>query len=142
MWGEYVYLDTYGAENELDTIEAFKELADEEEVRKRIQKVLIEVETAKNKLDEIERRCKIVLASAARHRKTVEEALVEVREIEREIEERQRIKLIPEKEAITVAISRLPNATDKVKEKAARIIEKYDLTESDVDRIYRYYFGE
>jgi len=142
VFDEYVYLDIYQAESELENIEALLDIVDEEIARERIQKILTEIETAKTKLEELRRECEETLMKIRRPEKTIEEVREEFAEMERKTEREERVKLIPEKEAMTVAISRLPPATTRIREKAKEIIEKYNLTEEDVDRLYRYFFGE
>jgi len=138
MFDEYILLDTYRAETELEDYEAMLDIVDEGIVRERMQKILTEIETAKTKLDELKRKVEETLMKIRRPKKTIEE----VREEFAEMEERAKIKLIPEKEAMIVALSKLPSATAKMKEKAREIIEKYNLTEEEVNRLYRYFFGE
>lgn len=142
MLDEYVYLDTYQAESELENIESLLDIADEGIVRERIQEILNEVETAITKLNELKRECEEVLMKVRRPARTIEEVREEFAEMEEIAEKRAKVKLIPEKEAMIVAISRLPSATTKVKEKAREVIEKYDLTERDIDELYSYFFGE
>lgn len=138
MFDEYILLDTYRAEAELEDYEAMLDIVDEGIVRERMQKILTEIETAKTKLDELKRKVEETLMKIRRPKKTIKE----VREEFAEMEERAKIKLIPEKEAMIVALSKLPSATAKMKEKAREIIEKYNLTEEEVNRLYRYFFGE
>lgn len=142
MFDEYVYLDTYQAENELENIESLIDIADEGVVRERIQKILNEIETATTKLNELKRKCEEVLMKIRRPAKTIEEVREEFAEMEEVAEERAKVKLIPEKEAMIVAVSRLPSVATEMKEKARKIIEKYNLTERDVSRLYSYFFGE
>jgi len=142
VFDEYVYLDTYQAENELENIESLIDIADEGVVRERIQKILNEIETATTKLNELKRKCEEVLMKIRRPAKTIEEVREEFAEMEEVAEERAKVKLIPEKEAMIVAVSRLPSVATEMKEKARKIIEKYNLTERDVSRLYSYFFGE
>lgn len=138
VFDEYVYLDTYQAENELDMIEEMGNMLDEEVVRERIQKILKSIETARAKLDELESRCRIAFSRALRTKASTKEIMIEYSEMERET----KIKLIPERDAVIVAISKLPSASEKIRVKAEEIIRKYNLTERDVERLYVYYLGE
>ena len=142
MFDEYIYLDTYQAENELEDIESLLDIVDEGIARERIQKILNEIETAVTKLNELKTKCEEALMKIRRPAKTIEEVREEFAEMEEIAEERAKVKLIPEKEAMIVAISRLPSVATEIKEKARKIIEKYNLTERDVSRLYNYFFGE
>ena len=77
MFDECIYLDTYEAENELDMIEEMGDLLDEEVVREKTQKILKSIETARTKLDELERRCRVAFSKALRPEKTIEDSLEE-----------------------------------------------------------------
>jgi len=142
VFDEYIYLDTYQAENELEDIESLLDIVDEGIARERIQKILSEIETAVTKLNELKTKCEEALTKIRRPTKTIEEVREEFAEMEEIAEERAKVKLIPEKEAMIAALSRLPSATTKMKEKAREVMEKYNLTEGDVDRLYNYFFGE
>jgi len=138
VFGEYVFLDTYEAENELDMIEEMGDLLDEEVVREKTQEILKSIETARAKLDELENRCRIAFSRALRTKASTKEIMVEYSEMERGT----KIKPIPERDAVIVAISKLPSANEKIRVKADEIIRKYNLTERDVERLYIYYLGE
>ncbi len=146
MKGDYVFLDTYGAETELMFVEVVDWLVDEAEVRKRVGQMLREIEEAKAKLEELERRCRNALVKVSRGEVPEHEAYLEVREVEEEIEseikQRQRVRWIPEREAVIVAMYRLPRTSEKVKREAEKIIERYELTEYDIERLCQHYFGE
>jgi len=138
VFDEYVYLDTYEAENELDMIEEMGNMLDEEMAREKIQKILKSIETARAKLDELESRCRIAFSRALRTEASTKEIMIEYSEMERET----KVKLIPERDAVIVAISKLPSTSEKIRVKAEEIIKKYNLTERDVERLYVYYLEE
>ena len=142
MFREYIILDTYQAESELENITELRDIIDEELIREKVQRILDEIEVARTKLKELERKCENALIAARRVRVPIEEVRGEFIEMKERIREYKSIRLIPEKEAITVALSKLPSATPKIKEKAMIVIEKYGLTEEEVDRLYKYFFEE
>ena len=140
MFSEYIILDTYQAESELENITELGDIVDEEIVRERVQKILTEVEAAQTKLKELKRKCENALMAAKKPKETIEEIREEFAEMEEKAKKQGSVKLIPEKEAVTVALSKLPSATPKIKERARKVIEKYGLTEEEVDRLYKYFF--
>ena len=142
MFREYIILDTYQAESELENITELRDIIDEELIREKVQRILDEIEVARTKLKELERKCENALIAARRVRVSIGEARGEFIEMKERIREYKSIRLIPEKEAITVALSKLPSATPKIKEKAMIVIEKYGLTEEEVDKLYKYFFEE
>lgn len=134
MYEKYVIVDTYSADVELYEIEEAFDIIDIDVARKKIKEILDEAENGINKLELLKDRAKRVLSKIEKPRKSVEEIRVELEDMER------KVKVLTEKEAITVALSRLPSATEKIKRKAEVIIEKYGLTEEEIGRLYRYYF--
>jgi len=70
-----------------------------------------------------------------------EEVEKEYKEKEEVIEEELKKKQLPVEELITVALAQKPKAPEYIKEKAKEIIERYELTEEEVKRIYNWIFG-
>ena len=167
-----IYLDTSQAVDELNYARDLIELGQEEEAKRIVDKVLKEIDKAREELDkletkairlrglieEIEETTKEEIGEIGEEkelRKTEEkEELGELGELEEkeekeelEIEEKakeekkpKKIKIIPEKEAIIVALSRLPTATPRIRMEAERIIRLYNLTEEDIEKLYRTFF--
>jgi len=167
-----IYLDISQAVDELNYARDLIELGQEEEAKTIIQKILKEIDKAREELDkletkairlrglieEIEETTKEEIGEIGEEkelRKTEEkEELGELGELEEreekeelEIEEKakeekkpKKIKFIPEKEAIIVALGILPTATPRIRMEAERIIRLYNLTEEDIEKLYRTFF--
>ena len=58
-----------------------------------------------------------------------------------EVEAKPLERTIPFREAITIALAQHPKASPELKRKAKEITEKYGLTEEDVQRIVKWYYG-
>jgi len=158
-----IYLDVSQAIDELNYARDLIELGQEEEAKTIVEKILKEVDKAREELDkletkairlrglieEIEETTKEEIGEIGEE-KGKEEELGELGELEEREEEEEleikgkakpkKIKFIPEKEAIIVALSRLPTATPRIRMEAERIIRLYNLTEEDIEKLYRTFF--
>jgi len=166
-----IYLDVSQAVDELNYARDLIELGQEEEAKTIVDKVLKEIDKAREELDkletkairlrglieEIEETTKEELGEIGEE-KGKEEELGELGELEEKEEKeeleikgkketgkvekvgKRKIKIIPEKEAIIVALSRLPTATPRIRMEAERIIRLYNLTEEDIEKLYRTFF--
>ena len=162
-----IYLDVSQAVDELNYARDLIELGQEEEAKTIIQKILKEVDKAREELDKLETKAIRLRGLIEEIEETTKEELGEIGEEkgkeeelgelgelgekeekeELEIEEKakeekkpKKIKFIPEKEAIIVALSRLPTATPRIRMEAERIIRLYNLTEEDIEKLYRTFF--
>ena len=166
-----IYLDVSQAVDELNYARDLIELGQEEEAKTIVDKVLKEIDKAREELDkletkairlrglieEIEETTKEELGEIGEE-KGKEEELGELGELEEKEEKeeleikgkketgkvekvgKRKIKIIPEKEAMIVALSRLPTATPRIRMEAERIIRLYNLTEEDIEKLYRTFF--
>ena len=168
-----IYLDVSQAVDELNYARDLIELGQEEEAKTIVEKILKEIDKAREELDkletkairlrglieEIEETTKEEIGEEKELRKTEEkEELGELGELEEKEEKeeleikgkketgkvekvgKRKIKIIPEKEAMIVALSRLPTATPRIRMEAERIIRLYNLTEEDIEKLYRTFF--
>lgn len=159
-----IYLDVSQAIDELNYARELIESGLEEEAKTIIEKVLKEIDKAREKLDKLETKAVrlrglVEEIEEATKEELGEEEIEEEKEIvglgeEKEIgeigketkekkelkEKSRKIKYIPEKEAMIVALSRLPTATPRIRMEAERIIRLYNLTEEDIEKLYRTFF--
>jgi len=161
-----IYLDVSQAIDELNYARDLIELGQEEEAKTIVEKILKEVDKAREELDKLETKAirlrglieEIEETTKEESEETEEEKeeLGELGELgEKEEEEKleikgkkeigkigkaRKIKFIPEKEAMIVALSRLPTATPRIRMEAERIIRLYNLTEEDIEKLYRTFF--
>jgi len=156
-----IYLDVSQAVDELNYARDLIELGQEEEAKTIVDKVLKEVDKAREELDKLETKAIRLRGLIEEIEETTKEEIGEIREEKElrkteekeelgELEEKEeeeelgkkpkKIKFIPEKEAIIVALSRLPTATPRIRMEAERIIRLYNLTEEDIEKLYRTFF--
>jgi len=159
-----IYLDISQAIDELNYARDLIELGQEEEAKTIIEKILKEIDKVREELDKLETKAirlrglieEIKEATKEESEETEEEkgkeeeigelgekeekGELEVEEKEEEEKKPKKIKFIPEKEAIIVALSRLPTATPRIRMEAERIIRLYNLTEEDIEKLYRTFF--
>jgi len=156
-----IYLDVSQAVDELNYARDLIELGQEEEAKTIVEKILKEVDKAREELDkletkairlrglieEIEETTKEELGEEKEEKEEIgeleekgEKGELEIKEKEEEEKKPKKIKFIPEKEAIIVALSRLPTATPRIRMEAERIIRLYNLTEEDIEKLYRTFF--
>ena len=171
-----IYLDTSQAIDELNYARDLIELGQEEEAKTIIQKILKEIDKAREELDKLETKAIRLRGLIEEIEETTKEEIGEIGEEkrlakvgekgkeeklgelgEKEEEEeleikgkketgkvekvgKSKIKIIPEKEAMIVALSRLPTATPRIRMEAERIIRLYNLTEEDIEKLYRTFF--
>ena len=156
-----IYLDVSQAVDELNYARDLIELGQEEEAKTIVDKVLKEVDKAREELDKLETKAIRLRGLIEEIKEATKEEIGEEKELRKteekeelgelgELEEREekeelgkkpkKIKFIPEKEAIIVALSRLPTATPRIRMEAERIIRLYNLTEEDIEKLYRTFF--
>jgi len=156
-----IYLDVSQAVDELNYARDLIELGQEEEAKTIVDKVLKEVDKAREELDKLETKAIRLRGLIEEIEETTKEEIGEIGEEKElrkteekeelgELEEKEeeeelgkkpkKIKFIPEKEAIIVALSRLPTATPRIRMEAERIIRLYNLTEEDIEKLYRTFF--
>jgi len=164
-----IYLDVSQAVDELNYARDLIELGQEEEAKTIVEKILKEVDKAREELDKLETKAIRLRGLIEEIEETTKEEIGEIgeekelrkteekeeleelgkkgEEVELETEEKakeekkpKKIKFIPEKEAIIVALSRLPTATPRIRMEAERIIRLYNLTEEDIEKLYRTFF--
>ena len=160
------YLDVSQAVDELNYARDLIELGQEEEAKTIVDKVLKEIDKAREELDKLETKAIRLRGLIEEIEETTKEEIGEEKEEKEELgeleelgekEEKEeleikgkekmgkigkarKIKIIPEKEAIIVALSRLPTATPRIRMEAERIIRLYNLTEEDIEKLYRTFF--
>jgi len=98
----------------------------------------------RDKVDEILR--DLTTYITAYEEKELEEEEIETEEETEEIfeeteTEKTKPPRIPFRESITIALSRSPKASPKLRKEAKKIIEKYGLSEEEVERITGWYYG-
>ena len=167
-----IYLDVSQAVDELNYARDLIELGQEEEAKTIVDKVLKEIDKAREELDKLETKAirlrglieeieettkeeigeigeekelrkteeKEELGELEEEEKKEEEEELETEEKAKEEKKPKKIKFIPEKEAMIVALSRLPTATPRIKMEAERIIRLYNLTEEDIEKLYKLFF--
>ena len=163
-----IYLDISQAVDELNYARDLIELGQEEEAKTIIQKILKEIDKAREELDKLETKAIRLRGLVEEIKEATKEEIGEIREEKEELGElgeleekeeeeeleikgkketgkvekvgKSKIKIIPEKEAIIVALSRLPTATPRIKMEAERIIRLYNLTEEDIEKLYKLFF--
>jgi len=167
-----IYLDTSQAVDELNYARDLIELGQEEEAKRIVDKVLKEIDKAREELDKLETKAIRLRGLIEEIEETTKEEIGEIgeekrlakvgekgkeeelgelgeKEEEKELEIKgkakeekkpKKIKIIPEKEAMIVALSRLPTATPRIRMEAERIIRLYNLTEEDIEKLYRTFF--
>ena len=164
-----IYLDVSQAVDELNYARDLIELGQEEEAKTIVEKILKEVDKAREELDKLETKAIRLRGLIEEIEETTKEEIGEIgeekelrkteekeeleelgkkgEEVELETEEKakeekkpKKIKFILEKEAMIVALSRLPTATPRIKMEAERIIRLYNLTEEDIEKLYRTFF--
>ena len=171
-----IYLDVSQAVDELNYARDLIELGQEEEAKRIVDKVLKEIDKAREELDKLETKAIRLRGLIEEIEETTKEEIGEIREEKelRKTEEKEELgeleeeekkeeeeeleikgkketgkvekvgkrkrKIIPEKEAIIVALSRLPTATPRIRMEAERIIRLYNLTEEDIEKLYRTFF--
>jgi len=156
-----IYLDVSQAVDELNYARDLIELGQEEEAKTIVDKVLKEVDKAREELDKLETKAIRLRGLIEEIKEATKEEIGEIGEEKElrkteekeelgELEEKEekeelgkkpkKIKFIPEKEAIIVALSRLPTATPRIRMEAERIIRLYNLTEEDIEKLYRTFF--
>ena len=156
-----IYLDISQAVDELNYARDLIELGQEEEAKRIIQKILKEIDKAREELDKLETKAIRLRGLIEEIKEATKEEIGEIGEEKElrkteekeelgELEEKEekeelgkkpkKIKFIPEKEAIIVALSRLPTATPRIRMEAERIIRLYNLTEEDIEKLYRTFF--
>ena len=167
-----IYLDISQAVDELNYARDLIELGQEEEAKTIIQKILKEIDKAREELDKLETKAIRLRGLIEEIEETTKEEIGEIgeekrlakvgekgkeeelgelgeKEEEKELEIKgkakeekkpKKIKIIPEKEAMIVALSRLPTATPRIRMEAERIIRLYNLTEEDIEKLYRTFF--
>lgn len=105
-----------------------------------VVKAIDNLRKIRDKVDEILR--DLTTYITAYEEKELEEEETETEEIFEETEtEKTKPPRIPFRESITIALSRSPEASPKLKEEAKKIIEKYGLSEEEVERITEWYYG-
>jgi len=115
-------------------------LASKEEIVKAIDNL----RKIRDKVDEILR--DLTTYITAYEEKELEEEETETEEETEEIfgeteTEKTKPPRIPFRESITIALSKSPKASEKLREEAKKIIEKYGLSEEEVERITEWYYG-
>jgi len=164
-----IYLDVSQAIDELNYARDLIELGQEEDAKTIVDKVLKEIDKAREELDKLETKAIRLRGLIEEIKEATKEELGEIGEEKElrkteekeelgELEEKEekeelkveekakeekkpkKIKFIPEKEAIIVALSRLPTATPRIRMEAERIIRLYNLTEEDIEKLYRTFF--
>ena len=122
---------------DLELLKDSIEIASKEELKELIQSL----PKIRDKIDEIE-----ALALAKLKQLEVEELLEE--EVEKEyeaeeveIEEAIAVPKLSPEEMLTIAIAQKPEAPEYIKQEAQEIIKRYQLTDEDVERIYKLIFG-
>ena len=168
-----IYLDVSQAVDELNYARDLIELGQEEEAKTIVDKVLKEVDKAREELDKLETKAIRLRGLIEEIKEATKEEIGEIGEEKElrkteekeelgELEEKEekeeleikgkketgkvekvgksKIKIIPEKEAMIVALSRLPTATPRIRMEAERIIRLYNLTEEDIEKLYRTFF--